>query len=111
MAAWWTPPPHAIDDTGHLDPRLLWGVLDCPGALAVMHGEEEPIFAALGEVTGEVLAPVAAGERVLVLGWRLGAEGRKRHAGTAVLAADGELRAHTAQVCIAVDPAWARGRP
>lgn len=107
MATWWTPPDWAIDDTGHLDPLLLWGVLDCPGALAWMHGATEPLFAALGSVTGEVVAPIAAGERVLVLGWRRGEEGRKRFAGTAVIDAAGAVRAATTQVCIAMPPTWA----
>lgn len=108
VATWWTPPPWAIQD-GRLRDDLLWGVLDCPGALAVMHAEDEPVFAALGSITGELVAPVRAGERVLVLGFALGSEGRRRFAGTAVLGPDGDLRAHSSQICIAVPPAWARG--
>lgn len=107
VATWWTPPAWAIDDTGHLRPDLLWGVLDCPGALAIMHAAGEPMFAALASITGEVLAPVRAGQRVLVLGFTLGADGRKRTAGTAVLGQDGEVLAHTRQLCIAMPPAWA----
>lgn len=107
LATWWTPPAWSIDDTGHLRDDLLWGVLDCPGALAVMHQEDEPAFAALGSITGEVVAPVRAGERVLVLGFTGGVDGRKRHCGTAVLGPDGDVRAHSSQVCIAVPPAWA----
>ena len=109
MATWWTPPDWAIDDTGHVHPLLLWGVLDCPGALAWMHDAEEDMFAALGSVTGEVVAPVAAGERVLVLGWRRGQEGRKRFAGTAVVDEQGGVRAATTQVCIVMPPSWANG--
>jgi hypothetical protein len=109
LATWWTPPGWAIDAAGHLRHDLLWGVLDCPGALAIMHTAEEPTFAALAGITGEVVAPVRAGERVLVLGFTLGADGRKRSAGTAVLGPDGDLRAHTRQLCIAVPPAWAHG--
>lgn len=122
MGTWWTPPDWAIDDAGHLRTDLLWGVLDCPGALAVMQEEDEQVFAALAGITGEVLAPVRAGERVLVLGFTLGSDGRhashgsdgsdgdrgrKRHTGTAVLGEDGELRAHTRQLCILVPPSWA----
>lgn len=108
VGTWWTPPDWAIED-GRLRDDLLWGVLDCPGALAVMHAEDQPVFAALGSITGELVAPVAAGEQVLVLGFALGAEGRRRPAGTAVLGPDGDLRAHSSQVCVAVPPAWARG--
>lgn len=109
LATWWTPPAWAIDDAGQLRQDLLWGVLDCPGALAIMAAAEEPTFAALAGITGEVLRPVREGERVLVLGFALEQDGRKRAAGTAVLGPDGDLRAHTRQLCIAVPPAWARG--
>lgn len=109
LATWWTPPDWSIDDTGHLRPDLLWGVLDCPGALAIMHRADEPTFAALVRIDTEVLAPVRAGERVLVVGFALEADGRKRAAGTAVLGEDRELRAHTRQLTITVPPSWARG--
>lgn len=108
LATWWTPPAWAIED-GVLRPDLLWGVLDCPGALAIMHVAGEPTFAALVGMTGELRAPVRAGERVLVLGFALEADGRKRTAGTAVLGEDGEVRGHTRQLTIAMPPAWARG--
>ncbi len=110
LATWWQPPDWAIDTAGHLRLDLLWGVLDCPGALAIMHAADEPTFAALAGITGEVLAPVGRGERVLVLGFTLEADGRKRAAGTAVLGPDGDVRARTRQLCIAVPPAWAHGR-
>lgn len=108
LATWWSPPSWAVED-GLLRRELLWGVLDCPGALAVMHHEGEPVFAALAGITGVVHRDVRADERVLVLGWAAMADGRKRPAGTAVLDADGELVAATEQLCIAVPPAWARG--
>jgi hypothetical protein len=109
LATWWTPPAWSIDGTGHLRPELQWGVLDCPGALAIMHEAGEPTFAALVGITGEVLAPVRRDERVLVLGFTLASDGRKRGAGTAILRPDGELLAHTRQLCIAVPPDWAAG--
>ena len=109
LATWWTPPAWAGDEDGHLRPDLLWGVLDCPGALAIMHEADVPVFAALAGITGEVVAPVRIDERVLVVGFALEADGRKRAAGTAVLGEDGEVRASTRQLCIAMPPAWARG--
>lgn len=109
LATWWTPPDRAIDDTGHLREDLLWGVLDCPGALSAMHVEQDRVFGALAGITGELLAPVRAGERVLVLGFTQGGDGRKRHTGTAVLDEDGQVLAHTSQLCILVPPSWAAG--
>ena len=110
LATWWTPPRWTVED-GRLRPELLWGVLDCPGALAIMHDAGEPTFAALVGITGELRAPVRAGEPVLVLGFTLEADGRKRGAGTAVLGPDGDVRACTRQLCITMPPAWARGEP
>lgn len=109
LATWWTPPDWALDDDGVVRDELLWGVLDCPGALAIMAAEDEPVFAALAGITGELVAPVHGDERVLVLGWPLEADGRKRGAATAVLGPDGDVRALTRQLCIALPPAWAAG--
>ncbi len=106
LATRWTPPAWACTD-GVLDEALLWGVLDCPGALAVMHADPEPVFAALGSITGVIHEPVRAGQQVVVLGWTLPPDGRKRPAGTAVLSLDGTVLAATTQLTIAVPPAWA----
>lgn len=107
VAARWTPPAWALVD-GELAPHLLWGVLDCPGSLAVSEAATEAVVAALGEMTGVVHRPIVAGEEVLVLGWTAGATGRRRYAGTAVLDAHGDLVAASAQTCVAMPPAWAR---
>jgi hypothetical protein len=49
-----------------------------------------------------VPAPVPAGERFVVIGWSLGREGRKIHAGTALFDAHGTLRGSARQTWIAV---------
>jgi hypothetical protein len=46
----------------------------------------------LGRITAKLIAPVTAGEDCIVLGWQLGREGRKLHAGTAIFGADGTVR-------------------
>jgi hypothetical protein len=40
-------------------------------------------------MTAGVEAPVAAGEEHVVVAWPIATEGRKRHAGAAVMSADG----------------------
>lgn len=108
VADWWVPPAWACTPDV-LDDRLQWGVLDCPGALAVMFSEDEPGFAALGTITGALHRSVRRDERVLVLGWVLARDGRKRHCATAIVAEDGTVIGESEQVCVVVPPAWAGG--
>jgi predicted amidohydrolase len=44
-------------------------------------------------MAARLLAPIAHGERCVVIGWPLGEDGRKLYSGTALFSHDGELRA------------------
>jgi hypothetical protein len=70
-------------------PEFLWAVMDCPTYFAVYPGDELPM-SFLGRMSARVDGPVAAGEEHVVMAWPLETDGRKRHAGAAVLSADGE---------------------
>ena len=70
-------------------PEFVWAVLDCPTYFALYMDGELPI-SVLARLTARIDAPVVAGEEHVVIGWPLETEGRKRHAGSAVLSADGE---------------------
>lgn len=83
VAAPWTP---AADTVG---PEFVWAALDCPGAYAT--GVPGRGTVVLGRLAARVDRVPAAGERCVVVGWPLGADGRKHGAGTALLTADGEL--------------------
>jgi hypothetical protein len=63
--------------------RFAWAALDCPGGWAVQPDSTRGI-SVLGRLTGLVLDPPRAGDECVVIGWPLGREGRKLHAGTAV---------------------------
>jgi len=91
VAAPWTPDASLGDDAGVVAPEFLWAALDCAGAFAV--NEPPRGLALLGRIAARVAGRVAVGEPCIVVGWALGAEARKLHAGTAVLAADGGVRA------------------
>jgi hypothetical protein len=81
VAATWT----AADEV--ISSEFVWAALDCPGAYAVEFGQRgNPV---LGRLTARVEHLPHPGERCVVMGWPLGEEGRKLHAGTAVLGADG----------------------
>jgi hypothetical protein len=78
---------------------VVWSAIDCAGAYAVSpRGRGEAV---LGRMTAHVVRLPDEGEACVVVGWRLGEDGRKRHAGTALLGADGEPLAVSRQVWIA----------
>jgi hypothetical protein len=47
----------------------------------------------LARLTARINAPIAAGEEHVVIGWPIETDGRKRHAGSAVVSPDGEALA------------------
>ena len=84
--------PHAnhADAEGRIRPEFLWGTLDCPGAWAAQD-PEDPRPALTGRMTAKVIDPPRVGERCAVVGWRIGAEGRKLYSGTALYTESGRL--------------------
>jgi len=92
VASPWTPPSWTADAAGHVLPEFVWAVLDCPTYFAVYMEVELPL-SVLARLTARIEAPVLADEEHVVIGWPLEADGRKRHAGSAVLSADGETLA------------------
>jgi hypothetical protein len=84
--------PHAnhADADGRIRPEFLWGTLDCPGAWAAQDPDDwRP--ALTGRMTAKVLDRPRVGERCAVVGWRIGAEGRKLYSGTALYTESGRL--------------------
>ncbi|HSI01168.1 MAG TPA: hypothetical protein VLA02_11240 [Reyranella sp.] len=84
--------PHAnhADSEGRIRPELVWGTLDCPGAFAVQDPDDMRV-AMTGRMTARVIDPPRIGERCAVVGWRIGAEGRKLYSGTALYTEQGRL--------------------
>jgi hypothetical protein len=80
--------PH--DGAGVL-PEIAWAALDCPSYVPAMWDADVPSL--LARMHAEVLAPIPLGEPVVAVGWPLGADGRKHHTASALLAADGRLLA------------------
>jgi hypothetical protein len=100
VAAPWVPDGNVSGAGGVVLPEIMWAALDCVGYFGVA-GPDYPV-ALLGRITAELSDPVHAGERCVVLGWPLGREGRKLHAGTAVFGEDGRLRAKARQTWISI---------
>ncbi len=92
VATPWTPPVWTADDSGAVRPEFVWAVLDCPTYFALYLGRElETGF--LVRMSARTEAPVVAGEEQVVIAWPIERDGRKLHAGSAVLSAAGETLA------------------
>jgi hypothetical protein len=98
VAAPWIPHESSCDASGHVDPRILWAALDCPGYFSLGKGET----AVIGKMTGETTGTLRAGERCVVIGWGLGQEGRKLFTATALFSESGELVGRSRQVWIKI---------
>lgn len=92
VASPWTPPEWAAGPSGEVRPEIVWSVLDCPTYFAVYPGPEMPLAMLVRQST-EIHRPVAAGAEHVVIAWPIEVDGRKRHAGSAVLSAEGEVLA------------------
>jgi hypothetical protein len=89
VASSWTPPDWTADGSGAVRDEFVWAVLDCPTYFAVYPGEELPV-SFLGRLAARLQAPVAAGEKHVVISWPIEVDGRKRHAGAALISGQGE---------------------
>jgi len=101
VATPWTPPPWADDGVGAARPEIVWAVLDCPTYFAAYMDHPEPLPpGVLARFTGCLDAPVPIGEEHVVISWPLEADGRKHHAGVAVVSAGGEVLARAQALLI-----------
>lgn len=98
-AAAWMPDASLAGDDGKVAPEFLSAALDCPGFFAL--GDARPGAWLLGEFTSHVDRSVHVDEPCVVIGWKLGSEGRKHAVGTALFDEDGELAAYARGVWIA----------
>lgn len=92
VATPWTPSPYAADEDGIVRPEFVWAALDCPTYFAT-YLREELALSFLVRQSVEIHAPVRAGAEHVAIAWPLEVEGRKRHAGAALLSAAGEVLA------------------
>jgi hypothetical protein len=99
----WVPPSWAADAAGLVLPEFVWAVLDCPTYFALYMEGELPM-SVLARLTARIDAPIAAGEEHVVIAWPIETDGRKRHAGSAVLSPDGETLAVARALLIEPQP-------
>lgn len=88
VAAPWVPDISLDQGDGKVRPEFMSAALDCPGFYAA---SPDDCMMLLGEITVHINRRVHIGEPCTVIGWALEASGRKRAAGTAIFAEDGEV--------------------
>jgi hypothetical protein len=94
VASPWTPP-------ADVRPEIVWAALDCPGGWAVDDFQREGVL--LGRMAARIDRLPAAGDAHVLVGWRIGEDGRKRHAGSALFTAGGDLLAAARSTWIVPD--------
>ncbi len=100
VASAWVPDETLDDETSHVRREFVWASLDCPGAFAVLGSAIRPIV--LGSLTADIIKCPAIGQRCIAIGWEIGAQGRKRSAGTALFSDTGEILAKAQAVWIEI---------
>jgi len=98
VAAIWKTKSEWAEADGFIPDSFLWTALDCPGQFAYFAADIRTGM--LGRMTGKVNLRAKAGEEYLVSGWRIGVEGKKHFAGTAIHDQDGLLLAAAKSVWI-----------
>jgi hypothetical protein len=94
VATPWTAPADLAGPDGAVRPEYVWAALDCPTySASFVDGEGDLPIAYLGNIVGQRLAPVPAGEELLVIAWPTGQERRKHWASSAIVDAGGRLLA------------------
>lgn len=108
VAAPWVPDaslPRSSRDGSALADEIVWAALDCPSSFSMYLEPELPGPYVLGRLAAHLDAPVRAGERYVVLGWRAGVDGRKLFAGSALYEAGGRPVAHARATWVRLKPA------
>jgi hypothetical protein len=88
VAAPWVPDASLDAGDGKVRAEFMSAALDCPGYFAVTPDDRTML---LGEFTAHVDRRVHIGESCTLVGWRIGSDGRKHEAGTALFDGKGEL--------------------
>jgi hypothetical protein len=97
VAAPWVADAGLSDGDGKVRPEIISAALDCPGAFAA---RDDLVPMLLGEFTAHIDRRVHVDEPCVIVGWRIGAVGRKYEVGTALFDEDGELCARARAVWI-----------
>ena len=88
VATGWSPDATLARVDGRIAPEFIAAALDCPGFQALQTGMKPWL---LGEYTCRIDRRVSAGERCVIVGWKIEVKGRRSIVGTALYGATGDL--------------------
>jgi hypothetical protein len=93
VAAPWVPDVADADERGVVHREIVWAAFDCPQlwALILSAPADSADRVVTGALEAQLLEPVIAGERSVVVAWPSGRDGRKLFAGAALFSRDGEV--------------------
>ncbi len=86
VAAAWIADASLADAGGDVRPEFISAALDCPGYFAA---RDDGVPMLLGQYTVQIDRSVRVDEPCVIVGWRIGGEGRKREVGTVLFDASG----------------------
>lgn len=89
----WVPDNSVADDEGVVPLEIIWAALDCPSWFGVYCFDPQIGPALLGRMSARVIQQPTVGQRLVVMGWSLGREGRKIWSGSALYDEDGAVLA------------------
>ncbi|MFZ1866566.1 MAG: hypothetical protein WAU39_20265 [Polyangiales bacterium] len=95
VATPWRPDASMPRTNNRIRDEIVWAALDCTSFFP-----HYPAPAVLGQLHGRLLRETRVGERYVVVGWKVGAEGRKLWSGSAVFDEDGNACASALAVWI-----------
>ena len=98
VASDWTPSRSLADADGLVPTPVVWAALDCPAGFAWSHRLSDAPPMMTGRIAARIDRPVRAGEPYVVIGWPIEQDGRKLHAGTALVDAKGIVCARSLQL-------------
>jgi hypothetical protein len=101
VATDWTPEASLARADGTLPDPLTWIALDCPAGIAWTHRLPHAGPLVTGRIAARIDAPLRVGERYVAMGCPIARDGRKLLAGSAIVDADGNVRARSLQLWLA----------
>jgi len=93
----WTPTPDLADETGRLSAEFIWAALDCPSYFGLRRPN---LLALLGRLSADIVERPKIGDDLIVIGWDMGADGRKFYGGSALCNAGGRVLAKAKAVWV-----------
>jgi hypothetical protein len=98
VATTWVPSPTEADAQGMATVPQIWTALDCPAGYAWHYRLPGAGPIVTGRIAASIDAPVVAGRRHRVIAWPIAQDGRKLHAGSALVDDNGVVVARSLQL-------------